>query len=62
MWTPKLIILNVDGSVLEEHAEYSIAHKQADYPLVNLMWRFKAFFKENLELQHFPIDVQVILL
>ncbi|XP_056005391.1 gamma-aminobutyric acid receptor subunit rho-2-like [Ostrea edulis] len=58
MWTPKLIILNVDGSVLEEHAEYSIAHKQADYPLVNLMWRFKAFFKENLELQHFPIDVQ----
>ncbi|XP_061171003.1 gamma-aminobutyric acid receptor subunit beta-3-like [Saccostrea echinata] len=58
MWTPKLIIINVDGSFLEEHNEYSISHSDNQPPQVNLIWRFKAFFKENLELQHFPIDVQ----
>uniref|UniRef100_K1Q655 Gamma-aminobutyric acid receptor subunit gamma-2 n=1 Tax=Magallana gigas TaxID=29159 RepID=K1Q655_MAGGI len=59
MWTPKLIILNIDGSIEEEHIDYSILHSNDDNPpRVQLMWRFKAFFKENLELQHFPVDVQ----
>jgi hypothetical protein len=61
MWTPKLNILNVDGCLSEEHTEYSISHKNGDCPTVLLTWRFKAFFKEDLELQHFPMDVQVIL-
>lgn len=60
MWCPKLIILNIDGSVCEEHIDYSLTPgDDNNLALVQLVWRFKGFFKENLELQHFPMDVQV---
>nr|XP_022345195.1 uncharacterized protein LOC111137822 isoform X2 [Crassostrea virginica] len=59
MWSPKLIILNIDGSVCEEHIDYSLTPgDDNNLALVQLVWRFKGFFKENLELQHFPMDVQ----
>ena len=59
MWSPKLIILNIDGTACEEHIHYSITQGDDNLALVQLVWRFKGFFKENLELQHFPMDVQV---
>lgn len=51
MWILKLIILNIDGLIEEEYIDYFILYSNDDNLLrVQLMWRFKVFFKENLEL------------
>ena len=63
-WDPKLIIMNVDGAFVLNRKSYDIRFNEPGYryPLVVQLWRFKGFFKENLELEHFPVDVQVIYL
>ncbi|KAK3096258.1 hypothetical protein FSP39_025031 [Pinctada imbricata] len=60
MWTPKLLIMNLDGEFQTSRMSYTIVKDVVgyDYPLVLCLWRFKGFFKENLELEHFPMDVQ----
>ena len=60
-WDPKLIVMNIDGSFTLDRKTYDIRFHEpgCKYPLVMQLWRFKGFFKENLELEHFPVDVQV---
>ncbi|VDH98242.1 Hypothetical predicted protein [Mytilus galloprovincialis] len=60
MWVPNLIVLNLDGGFIIDKHCYKVVHNAPGYgaPLVVWLWRFKGFFKENLELAHFPIDVQ----
>ncbi|XP_033756062.1 uncharacterized protein LOC117338818 isoform X2 [Pecten maximus] len=60
MWTPKLIIMNVDGEFSFSRNTYSVHYDMPHYQhaLVIQLWRFRGFFKENLELEHFPVDVQ----
>lgn len=62
-WDPKLIVMNIDGSFTLDRKTYDVHfHEQGcKYPVVMQLWRFKGFFKENLELEHFPVDVQVFL-
>ncbi|XP_052248474.1 uncharacterized protein LOC127856368 isoform X2 [Dreissena polymorpha] len=59
-WDPKLIVMNIDGAFLLNRRTYDIRLHEPGYkyPLVIQMWRFMGLFKENLELQHFPVDVQ----
>lgn len=59
-WDPKLIVMNIDGSFTLDRKTYDVHFQEAGckYPLVMQLWRFKGFFKENLELEHFPVDVQ----
>ncbi|CAC5420907.1 unnamed protein product [Mytilus coruscus] len=61
MWCPNLLVLNLDGGFIIDKHCYKVVHNAPGYeaPLVVWLWRFKGFFKENLELAHFPIDVQV---
>ncbi|CAC5383832.1 unnamed protein product [Mytilus coruscus] len=60
MWCPNLLVLNLDGGFIIDKHCYKVVHNAPGYeaPLVVWLWRFKGFFKENLELAHFPIDVQ----
>ena len=60
-WDPKLIVMNIDGAFTLDRKTYDIRFHEPGYkyPLVMQLWRFKGFFKENLELEHFPVDVQV---
>ncbi|XP_052770756.1 gamma-aminobutyric acid receptor subunit beta-like [Mya arenaria] len=59
-WDPKLIVMNIDGAFVLNRKTYDIRYNEPGYryPLVVQLWRFKGFFKENLELEHFPVDVQ----
>lgn len=60
-WDPKLIVMNIDGAFVLNRKTYDVRFNENGhrYPLVVQLWRFKGFFKENLELEHFPVDVQV---
>ncbi|XP_060066537.1 gamma-aminobutyric acid receptor subunit beta-3-like [Ylistrum balloti] len=60
MWTPKLLIMNLDGEFSFSRNTYNIHYDMHPYQhaLVVQLWRFRGFFKENLELEHFPVDVQ----
>lgn len=60
MWTPQLLVMNLDGNFSLDKVVYKVVHNAPGYkaPLVVKLWKFKGFFKESLELQHFPIDVQ----
>ncbi|KAL4231478.1 hypothetical protein ACF0H5_009055 [Mactra antiquata] len=59
-WDPKLIVMNIDGAFVLNRKTYDIRFHEPGYkyPVVVQLWRFKGFFKENLELEHFPVDVQ----
>ncbi|XP_071091032.1 neuronal acetylcholine receptor subunit alpha-4-like [Haliotis cracherodii] len=57
-WDPKLIILNCEDMSLDRKS-FSVRHdKDHRHPIVLQLWRFKGTFRENMELQHFPFDVQ----
>lgn len=60
MWTPKLMIMNLDGDFSFSRNTYNIHYDVPQYrhTLVIQLWRFRGFFKESLELEHFPVDVQ----
>lgn len=55
-----LTILNIVG-VLENDRASMLLRYEPDriYPILTYMWHVKGFFREILELQHFPFDVQV---
>ncbi|XP_045190324.2 gamma-aminobutyric acid receptor subunit beta-like isoform X1 [Mercenaria mercenaria] len=59
-WDPKLIVMNIDGAFVLNRKTFDIRLHEPGYryPVVIQLWRFKGFFKENLELEHFPVDVQ----
>ncbi|XP_060553405.1 gamma-aminobutyric acid receptor subunit beta-like isoform X2 [Ruditapes philippinarum] len=59
-WEPKLIVMNIDGAFVLNRKTFDIRFHEPGYkcPVVIELWRFKGFFKENLELEHFPVDVQ----
>lgn len=61
-WDPKLIVMNIDGAFVLNRKTFDVRFHEPGhrYPVVIQLWRFKGFFKENLELEHFPVDVQVI--
>ena len=61
-WDPNLIVMNIDGQFALDRKTNDILfdHPNCEFPLVKQLWRFKGTFKENLELEHFPVDVQVI--
>ncbi|XP_060576155.1 uncharacterized protein LOC132733517, partial [Ruditapes philippinarum] len=61
-WEPKLIVMNIDGAFVLNRKTFDIRFHEPGYkcPVVIELWRFKGFFKENLELEHFPVDVQVL--
>lgn len=60
MWNPRLVILNLDGDFAINRKSFSIVRDDPayDHTLVVNLWRFKGLFKENLELENFPLDVQ----
>ena len=62
-WDPKLIVMNIDGAFVLNRKTYDVRFNEQgrNFPVVIQLWRFKGFFKENLELEHFPVDVQVII-
>lgn len=53
--------MNIDGAFVLNRKTFDIRFHEPGYkyPVVIQLWRFKGFFKENLELEHFPVDVQV---
>ncbi|KAL5021572.1 hypothetical protein ScPMuIL_000727 [Solemya velum] len=59
-WDPKLTVLNCDGEPLLNRKSYKVRFAESGYqnPLIYQFWRLKGFFRENLELEHFPVDVQ----
>ncbi|KAK6185720.1 hypothetical protein SNE40_007893 [Patella caerulea] len=59
-WIPKLSIMNTDGELEWNRRSFTVQLKEPGYtyPIVLLLWRFKGKFRENLELEHFPFDVQ----
>ncbi|XP_046543362.1 gamma-aminobutyric acid receptor subunit beta-like [Haliotis rubra] len=57
-WDPKLLILNCEDMCLDRKT-FSVRHDQNyKHPVVLQLWRFKGTFRENMELEHFPFDVQ----
>ena len=59
-WNPKLVIKNVAGTLTVNRKSYSVSQeeREARAPVVIQYWMIKGIFEENLELQHFPFDVQ----
>ncbi|XP_041371118.1 uncharacterized protein LOC121384693 [Gigantopelta aegis] len=59
-WNPKLVIKNVAGDLTVNRKSYSVSFVEpgASFPVVIQYWMIKGIFEENLELQHFPFDVQ----
>ncbi|XP_041370704.1 cys-loop ligand-gated ion channel-like [Gigantopelta aegis] len=59
-WEPKLVISNVIKDFDINQKNYNIFHKEEGYnhAVVVLLWRFMGKFRENLELEQFPFDVQ----
>ncbi|ESO96799.1 hypothetical protein LOTGIDRAFT_231640 [Lottia gigantea] len=59
-WIPRMTILNANGALAFTRRNFSVQFNQKGYkyPVVRLLWRFKGTFRENLELEHFPFDVQ----
>ncbi|CAL1528735.1 unnamed protein product, partial [Lymnaea stagnalis] len=58
-WDPHLKILNVNGSLDSETTSMLLQYEQDRiYPVMTYMWHVTGQFREHLELQHFPLDVQ----
>ncbi|ESO96803.1 hypothetical protein LOTGIDRAFT_231643 [Lottia gigantea] len=59
-WIPRMTVLNTDGELEWNRRSFTVHFKEEgyEYPVVLLLWRFKGKFRENLELEHFPFDVQ----
>ena len=55
------MVSNVTEDFDINQKKYSIRYKEEGYShaLVVLLWRFKGKFRETLELEQFPFDVQV---
>lgn len=60
-WNPKLMVLNVEGTPSSERSSYTAKPpvEPAALPMMVMRKRIKGIFRENLELEHFPFDVQV---
>ncbi|KAK3587514.1 hypothetical protein CHS0354_003656 [Potamilus streckersoni] len=59
-WDPRLMIMNVNGTMTLNRKTHEVQLLEAGYqhPVVRQLWRFKGFFHESLELEHFPVDIQ----
>ncbi|ESO96801.1 hypothetical protein LOTGIDRAFT_159539 [Lottia gigantea] len=59
-WIPRMTVLNAVGDLAFNRRNFAVHFNQKGYkyPVVTLLWRFKGTFRENLELKHFPFDVQ----
>ncbi|XP_059163316.1 uncharacterized protein LOC131946512 [Physella acuta] len=58
-WDPCLKILNVIGSLDSDRSTMMLQYEEDRiYPVLTYMWHVSGLFKEHLELQHFPFDVQ----
>lgn len=59
LWDPEFIISNLAGDFDSERRSYVVRYEDGyEAPVVLFRWRFKGLFRENLELEHFPFDVQ----
>ncbi|BFY98287.1 hypothetical protein BsWGS_01327 [Bradybaena similaris] len=60
-WNPMLTILNIVGLLENDRASMLLRYEpDRVYPILTYMWHVKGFFREILELQHFPFDVQEV--
>ncbi|XP_012944007.1 uncharacterized protein LOC106013283 [Aplysia californica] len=58
-WDPQLKILNILGGLDSEKATMILRYEpDYAYPVLTYMWQVKGLFREHLELEHFPLDVQ----
>ncbi|XP_064604105.1 gamma-aminobutyric acid receptor subunit beta-like [Liolophura sinensis] len=63
-WRPKMNVLNMSQDLeMVKHA-FCLRFNVTGYnnPIIMMMWRFKGTFRESLELEHFPLDVQDLTL
>ena len=60
LWDPQLTIVNVAGDFDQERRSFVVRYENGyKGPVVLHRWRFKGLFREVMELQYFPFDVQV---
>ncbi|CAG5116556.1 unnamed protein product, partial [Candidula unifasciata] len=60
-WNPMLVILNIAGSAESDRASMLLRYEpDRVYPVLTYMWHIVGTFRESMELQHFPFDVQEI--
>ncbi|RUS78579.1 hypothetical protein EGW08_013647, partial [Elysia chlorotica] len=58
-WDPQLRILNVMGDLDMEKMSMVLRYEpDSIYPVLVYMWHVRGTFRERMELQHFPFDVQ----
>ncbi|XP_055894738.1 uncharacterized protein LOC106050332 isoform X2 [Biomphalaria glabrata] len=58
-WNPCLKILNANGTLESERTSMLLQYEpDRVYPVLTYMWHVRGMFREHLELQHFPFDVQ----
>ncbi|KAK0070448.1 gamma-aminobutyric acid receptor subunit beta-1-like isoform X2 [Biomphalaria pfeifferi] len=62
-WNPCLKILNANGTLESERTSMLLQYEpDRVYPVLTYMWHVRGIFREHLELQHFPFDVQELSL
>ncbi|GFO42102.1 gamma-aminobutyric acid receptor subunit gamma-2 [Plakobranchus ocellatus] len=58
-WDPRLKILNIFGDLDMEQTSMVLRYEpDFTFPVLTYMWHVKGIFRERMELQHFPFDVQ----
>ncbi|KAL3863822.1 hypothetical protein ACJMK2_005552 [Sinanodonta woodiana] len=59
-WDPRLMVMNVNGTMTLSRKTHEVQLYEPGYqfPVVRQLWRFKGYFHESLELEHFPVDIQ----
>ena len=60
-WSPQVVVANIDGDLDEDVTWTRVKEREAGYrdPVIYQRRKMRGKFKENLELKHFPVDVQV---
>ena len=60
LWDPLLSVVNLAGEFDQERRSFVVRYEDGyEGPVVLHRWRFKGLFREMMELEYFPFDVQV---
>ena len=59
---PKLLVLNLEDTKSEKSVYRFIVLEKEEQLKIDLRWHLKGTFHEQMELQDFPFDVQVLIL